>query len=600
MKLDRMLFLAAVLFFVAAWGVYELGLGSRFPVMAATQSGLVPVPEEHMRDCLRQRVLTLFGDNQALHYWRACQEHFSRYRALGALELRINALLGFSLLGTVLLFAFAAASRLKQPAAKIVWGPTRFESAAATRAVRKSLRKECKLSGEGLDLIQGMPMSRDRESRHFLIWGSVGAGKTQIMLRLILGAIARGDGVVVLDVKGDMTASLPGHPILIAPQDHRSAVWNVASDCRTKQDARELAARIIPASADPMWSDAAREIFVACAVHLQQTRGSIWSWRDLQETATLGADKLLEIAKRCNPNAIRSLENPDSKTTQGILSTFQSHMNVVATLADAWDENENPRFSVSDWLHNPPPFRPVILQQDGRYPKLSAAWMGGLISLLASAVGSPTLEESRGRRVWLFLDEFPQLPRLDQFSTLIDLGRSKGIITVIGAQDIAQLRETYGRNRGDSWMSMIGTQIVARLNLSHAAKEISELIGYQELEKPVKTRTQTPSGTSVTWRKERERRPVISPPELATRLGPTRKGVKALVLGVGEDIYELTFPYITLEKLRPSSVPARWTTEVSKPMSPQGGAPEPAPDSPSNGPKGISGVRADAIRRLNS
>ena len=600
MKADRMLFLAAMFCFAAAWGVYELGLGRRFPVMAATQTGPVAVPEDHMRACLRQRALTFFGDQQAVHYWRACEAHFARFRAFGALKLRINALLVFSLAGVLSLFAFAIASRLRQALPKIVRGSTRHEGAAAMRAIRNALRTECKLSGEGLDLIPGMPMSRDRESRHFLIWGSVGAGKTQIMLRLILGAIERGDGVIVLDVKGDMTASLPGDPILIAPQDMRSHVWNVASDCRTKQDARELAARIIPASADPMWSDAAREIFVACTVHLQQTKGSNWTWRDLQETATLGAGKLLEIAKRCHPNAIRSLEHAESKTTQGILSTFQSHMNVVATLADAWDENKNARFSVSDWLQNPAPFRPVILQQDGRYPKLSAAWMGGLISLLASAVGSPSLEESRTRRIWLFLDEFPQLPRLDQFSTLIDLGRSKGIVTVIGAQDIAQLRETYGRNRGDSWMSMIGTQIVARLNFSHAAKEISELIGYQELEKSVKTRTQTPNGMSITWRKERERRPVISPSELATRLGPTRKGVKALVLGVGEDIYELTFPYITLEILRPSSAPARWTREVSKPVSPPGAAPEPAPNSPSNGPKSISGARADAIRKLNS
>jgi len=600
MRLDGMLLLAAVFCFATAASVYELALGDVFPVLAATQSGLYPVPADHMRQCLHSRALSVFGDKVAQYYWSNCEAHFTRYRALGALEFRINALLAFSALGLLSLFAFAIASRLKQPAAKVVWGPVRHEGASAKRAINKALRKECELSEEGLDLVPGLPMSRDRESRHFLVTGSVGAGKTQIMLGLILGAIERGDGVIVLDVKGDMTASLPGDPVLIAPQDGRSAVWDVASDCRTKQDARELAARIIPGSSDPMWSDAAREIFVACAVHLQQTKGVNWTWRDLQETATLGADKLLEIAKRNHPNAIRSLEHPESKTTQGILSTFQSHMNVVATLADAWDENQNQRFSVSQWLENPAPFRPVMLQQDGRYPKLSAAWMGGLISLLASAVGSPSLEESRDRRVWLFLDEFPQLPRLDQFSTLIDLGRSKGIITVIGAQDIAQLRETYGRNRGDGWMSMIGTQIVGRLNLSHAAKEISELIGYQELEKTVKSRTQTPNGMSVTWRKERERRLVVSPSELSTRLGPTRKGVKALVLGVGEDIFELTFPYITLEKLRPSSVPARWTRAASDPPDASEEPPEPDPDSPSKGPKGISGARADAIRKLKS
>jgi len=76
----------------------------------------------------------------------------------------------------------------------------------------------------------------------------------------VVRAIDRGDGVLVIDVKGDMTAGLHGNPLLVAPQDARSLVWDIARDCRTKQDARELASRLIPDSHDPMWSEAAREI----------------------------------------------------------------------------------------------------------------------------------------------------------------------------------------------------------------------------------------------------------------------------------------------------------------------------------------------------
>jgi len=41
--------------------------------------------------------------------------------------------------------------------------------------------------------------------------------------------------------------------------------------------------------------------------------------------------------------------------------------------------------------------------------------------------------------MWMFADEVPQLPRFAHFSTFLDLGRSKGVITVLGVQDIAQL-----------------------------------------------------------------------------------------------------------------------------------------------------------------
>lgn len=33
--------------------------------------------------------------------------------------------------------------------------------------------------------------------------------------------------MLVLDVKGDMTAKLPGEPLLVAPQDRRSLVWDL-------------------------------------------------------------------------------------------------------------------------------------------------------------------------------------------------------------------------------------------------------------------------------------------------------------------------------------------------------------------------------------
>jgi hypothetical protein len=36
----------------------------------------------------------------------------------------------------------------------------------------------------------------------------------------------------------------------------------------------------------------------------------------------------------------------------------------------------------------------------------------------------------------------------------------KGVITVIGAQDISELRATYGHERADAWVGMIGTNRV--------------------------------------------------------------------------------------------------------------------------------------------
>jgi hypothetical protein len=464
----------------------------------------------------------------------------------------------------------------------------------ATRAFTKSASAEIKQSGAGLELLPGLAVSRDRESRHWLIWGSVGAGKTQTMLHLVLAALARGDGVLVIDVKGDMTATLQGQPLLIAPQDQRSMIWDVARDCRTKQDARELAARIIPASQDPMWSDAAREILVVCVSTLQATKADRWTWRDLHNISTASADTLLEMARNHHRDAVRLLESQESRTTQSILSTFQTHMNVVASLSDAWKTDVNGRFAVSDWLHAPMPHRPVILQHDPKHPALSSIWIGGILGLLASNVGSPSLKESRERRIWIFADEFPQLPRLDNFSTFLDLGRSKGVITVICAQDLAQLRATYGHERADAWVGMIGTKIITRLNVGRGAEEASLLIGDQEIEREERSETVAGGKWSVTTNLRRDRRRVITADEIETRLGPRGDHIRILMLGQGNDTLELQVPYVTLPILRPGHLPADWAWRVPEPAAPTIEEARPVRFAPP-----LSKVTADRIREMD-
>jgi hypothetical protein len=382
---------------------------------------------------------------------------------------------------------------------------------------------------------------------------------------LIGEAIARKDGVLVLDTKGDMMGGLPaqGKPLLVAPHDRRSLVWDVAADCSIKQDARELAARFIPPSSDPMWSQAAQEIFVACIVHLQATRGHDWGWTDLEAVVTADVDQLTAYARDHNPNALRLLNQPDSKTTLSILTTFQTHMRIVSVLAEAWPDPSARRFSIRAWLHSPTPYRPLILQHDPGYPELSRIWIGSMLGLLASAVGSPTLTESRERRVWLFLDEFPQLPPIKQFPTFLELGRSKGVAVVIGAQDTAQIRAVYGPDQAKSWFGMTGTKIITRINASEAAEDISRLIGEQEVERRTQSETRTSGKVSITESTQREIRRVVTSSELASRLGPTKGGVRVLFIGLGEAVYELELPYSSLPKLREPIMPADWTRPSS-------------------------------------
>jgi hypothetical protein len=403
MRNTKVLFLGALLVGLGAvMLINEIGI-SRYPPAGRFPDGMIRgfYPTD-VRSCMGARTLAAIGDRTSQWHWHHCATTLGQTQALAGFDVRYRSLLLAGVFTLASALGFALTVRFDRPPARVLRGRQLLTAAAARRAFARTSREESRLCGAGLELLPGLTVSRERETRHWLIWGSVGAGKTQTMLRLILAAIERGDGMFVLDVKGDMTAKLPGEPLLVAPQDQRSLVCNVASDCRTKQDARELAARLIPKSDDPMWSDAARDILVACVAALQATKPERWSWHDLHKTATSNADTLLNFAKMYHADAVRLLENPETRTTQSVLSTFQAHMHVVGALGDAWRHSANGSLSVASWLQQPTPHRPVILQHDPRYPEVSHAWIGGLLALLASAVGSPSLKESRERRIWIF------------------------------------------------------------------------------------------------------------------------------------------------------------------------------------------------------
>ena len=110
---------------------------------------------------------------------------------------------------------------------------------------------------------------------------------------------------------------------------------------------------------------------------------------------------------------------------------------------------------------------------------------------------------------------------------------------------------------------MTGTKIITRINASEAAEDVSRLIGEQEVERRTQSETRAGGKLSVTESIQREIRRVVTSSELASRLGPTKGGVRVLFIGLGEDVYELELPYLSLRKRREPIMPADWTRPSS-------------------------------------
>ena len=85
-------------------------------------------------------------------------------------------------------------------------------------------------------------------------------------------------------------------------------------------------------------------------------------------------------------------------------------------------------------------------------------------------------------------------------------------------------------------------------------------MGLQEIEIVQRTENRQNGTVTYSYTVRTETRPVVTGADLAANLGPHKKGIRAIILGPGKDVYEIDFPFVTLAQKRSAASPAAWTT----------------------------------------
>ncbi|MCS6473781.1 type IV secretion system DNA-binding domain-containing protein [Burkholderia thailandensis] len=442
-------------------------------------------------------------------------------------------------------------------------GPSRYEGKAAARELRKRFREAARRRPDhpiGPDI----PWSAEMWTRHTLLVGGTGAGKSTFIKPLIKRVVAAGEPMLLFDPKGDFTAAFDG-PALLAPWDDRSLVWDIARDVRNIIDMRRLAASMIQTSSDPMWSSAARSLLVGLLVCLQGTKNIDWGWKGLAELVSLPQPDLLAIMRRWHPEAIRAVERA-SVTTQGILINLAAFCSPIIDLAQAWgDVPASRRVSFRDWaIGDERPHPQIILQGNGAYSELTRSYVEAIVGVVSATVNSVELDDDPERKLWFIADEFAKMGKLP-VRDLFEVGRSRGVRCVVACQDFAQLEELYGEAFVRALMSMCATHVIGQMSPGQTTERICRTLGSREHERMNVSTSIDGTRKSQTSSFSRENIPLYSPSELASRLGPTEdgSGVKLLV-SVGGDAYELFYPSVRLKRRRPAHIPAAWTLGVRR------------------------------------
>jgi type IV secretory pathway TraG/TraD family ATPase VirD4 len=333
---------------------------------------------------------------------------------------------------------------------------------------------------EGISLWGNCPFPFKRETQHFLITGSPGAGKTQIIYPIVEQVFKRGDKAIVWDIKGTFIQAFAGKEgvDLLAAWDKRSIAWSPGADIRSGLDCQQVAFIMFPPNpkdSQPFFLNSARQILEAIFVYLD-SKGEDWGWGDVWAILSKEKKVIAQLLSTFEDGrALSNVIGGDSKATEDIYSTLIGHaQQTIRWYAKAWPKGN---VSLRKWVHGNSKL--LIIGGIPERADLAQATANMAVEMIVNEILS--LPDDPNRRIWLFLDELATLGKLTSLLNAFSLGRSKGLCVVAGIQDIGKLEHHYGPMLAKSIANTFSTQIVLRCSDHDTASWASKNLGDQEI-----------------------------------------------------------------------------------------------------------------------
>ncbi|MBO5934645.1 MAG: type IV secretion system DNA-binding domain-containing protein [Clostridia bacterium] len=335
-----------------------------------------------------------------------------------------------------------------------------------------------------------VPLDEDILSRHMMILGGIGMGKTNAFFQIvnqIQANLTANDVMIVFDTKGDFYKKYyrPGDVVIsndsTATGPNGVDYWNIFNEIEYDEHMEENIIEIakmlfhnrIEKTNQPFFPNAAKDIFAAILTHFSRNNGTL-----------RGSNKYLREFLDCSPTAkiremlsmhedlkamISYIFDDRSPQTQGVISELQQMSREIFLGNFKKDGNLS--------------MRKLVRAKGGRIIFIEYdLGVGGMLSPIYSLLYDLAIKEALCRdksegNVYFITDEFSLIPNLEHIDDAVNFGRSLGVKFMIGIQNIDQIFEGYGENRARSILSGFSTSVVFRVNDVSSKKFIQELHG---------------------------------------------------------------------------------------------------------------------------
>jgi type IV conjugative transfer system coupling protein TraD len=322
--------------------------------------------------------------------------------------------------------------------------------------------------------ISTLPLIKGTETRHILVSGGTGSGKTNCFHTLLPQIRAQRQRAVIVDSTGEFVSRYyrEGKDILMNPFDKRSPPWSPWCECLDTFDYKALVQSFIPSSFredENFWRRAAQEVFYAILYIQQLERRTSAVTRLLFYTPL----HILHDALR-DTKAAPFIDPSSEKTAASIRAVAASFLECL----ELFEDTDTP-FSIREWVAKENDdswifFTSTVGQRAALLPILSAWFSIAMRSLLL-------LKPNLKRRLWFIADELPTLSRLRDLETCLTESRKFGGCGLFAIQSPAQIEMIYGKDLARVIIGNCATRIAFTEKDPEIAERISRTFGTKEL-----------------------------------------------------------------------------------------------------------------------
>lgn len=351
----------------------------------------------------------------------------------------------------------------------------------------------------------GVPIPVDTEPYHFMIAGSTGSGKS-VAIRTVLDSLKdRGDTAIIVDSGGEFLSRYYNKETdyILNPFDDRCVSWSPTAELEGPWDAESLARSIIPngTGESKEWNGYAQTFLTAVLQKLfEQKRTSL---RDLLWAVQAAP---IEELKVLLAGSAASAQLQSDKTFGSIRTIASNYMSAYNYLADGTSD-----FSVAKFVREKKDSFLYLTYRDDQLDSLRNL-LSCVLDVAARTILS--LPPDPNRRVWLVIDEFASIGKVQSIEAVATKARKCGGCLVIGVQSVSQLIDRYGDNSAQSILACLSSWLVLRCTDPETAEYMSKYLGDAQVKKSSEGKSSSDSGASHSWNEQSSNQRVVMASEV--------------------------------------------------------------------------------------